>query len=88
MSRSRKKAIVKDKRLKQYSKIIRRSQNQIIKDSIKLEDLFLLEIPNPKTIINDYDYSDYRFDCEYKRTPNVLRLRREDKEYIKKIKRK
>lgn len=58
MSRSRKKAIYKDKKLKEYHKIVRRVTKQAIKQGE--------EIPNPKVIINDYDYSDYTFDYEYK----------------------
>lgn len=68
MSRSRKKPIIKDgprnyKKSSNYWRRIRR----VTKDKVrylqeKLEDE---NIPDPKEIINDYDYSDYRFDLRF-----------------------
>ncbi len=59
MSRSYKKAIYKDvgHRKKGYWRTIRRVQKQAIKQG--------KDIPNPKTIINDHDYSDYTIDYEH-----------------------
>ncbi len=61
MSRSRKKAIVKDnpKRKELFRRRIRRT----IKTSLASGKE---ELPNPKTIVNDYDYCDYKFNFEYR----------------------
>ena len=63
MSRSRKiYPIIKDKGFKNlYWKTIRSTVNQVVRGFLKKEDLDDTELPNPKTIINDYDYSDYKF---------------------------
>jgi len=59
MSRSYKKAIYKDSRdHRGYHRKIRR----ITKQAVRNGD----EIPNPKTIVNDYDYCDYWFKAEFK----------------------
>lgn len=56
MSRSYKKPIYKDKGIgkKLYNRAIRRVQKIAVKQG--------KDIPNPKTIINDYDYCDYSID--------------------------
>ena len=69
MSKSIKRPIYKDKgHLKSiYWRIIRRHIRQKIKT---MEDSTELELPNPKVIINDYDYCDYIFrsvEDKYKR---------------------
>ena len=66
MSRSYKKAIIKDrprnyKKSSKYWRTVRRCQKQAV-NAFK-------DIPEPKTIVNDYDYSDYKFDYEYS-SPN------------------
>lgn len=60
MSRSRKRPIYKDKaRFKSiYWKVIRREWKQSLNNNYYHEDF---ELRNPKSIINDYDYSDYSF---------------------------
>jgi hypothetical protein len=62
MSRSKKEPIVKE-RPRNYKKstIYWRKVRSVVKNTIKSfkEDWKDLEIPNPKTIVNDYDYSDY-----------------------------
>lgn len=65
MSRSRKKPIIKDgprnyKKSSAYWRPIRR----VIKERVKYlnEALEDEQLPIPQEIINDYDYSDYRFD--------------------------
>lgn len=57
MSRSRKLPILKDKsfRKETYWRNIRSRINQLVRMGEE-------ELPNPKTIINDYDFSDYKFD--------------------------
>lgn len=92
MSRSRKLPIYKDKGEKKYYwRYIRSS----IKNSLRSQlysDLDYLELPNPKTIINDYDYSDYTIDfkytpwIKYKKIWNKFKKRNWkvlDEEYIK-----
>jgi hypothetical protein len=71
MSRSRKKAIIKDRpRRKKKASLYWRNIRSTIKNSIRscknLEDL---EIPDPKTIVNDYDYCDYTIDYEFDTEP-------------------
>jgi hypothetical protein len=66
MSRSWKKPWIKDKTTLNYSKIIRSRINQIVRSILK-KDPEEVVLPNPKTIINDYDISDYRFKLENKK---------------------
>lgn len=65
MSRSRKKPIVKDKTDgSKYHRTIRRVTNQKVK---YLEDELDDEgLRDPKEIINDYNYSDYRHDLRFR----------------------
>jgi len=71
MSRSKRKPIIKDrprnyKKSTMYWRMVRRRQ-KIETNKIKTQDE--IEITNPKSIVNDYDYSDYKFlDCEEKYT--------------------
>ena len=68
MSRSIRKAIIKD-RPRNYKKSSKywRTVRSCIKNSIRnCKNLEELEIPDPKIIVNDYDYCDYIFDYEYK----------------------
>lgn len=70
MSRSRKKAIIKQarrnyKKSTMYWRTIRSAIKNTIRSCRNYEDL---EIPDPKTIVNDYDYSDYTIDYEYDRS--------------------
>lgn len=63
MSRSRKKAIVKDKADKQgYWRIIRSRTKNAIRSCKNYEDL---EVPHPRTIYNDWDYCDWVNKIEY-----------------------
>ena len=66
MGKSRKKAIVKDiGRMKDiYWQVHRRTNKQILKNAVEIGSD---EIPfkQPKELINNYDYSDYRIDYEY-----------------------
>jgi len=83
MARSYKKAILKDrprnyKKSTLYWRTVRSTINHYVKRIMKGEDI---EIPNPKTIVNDYDYCDYIFTWEWdnwkKRYP--MRLSERDK---------
>ena len=80
MSRSRKKAIYKDKGIRPYWRFVRGSINNAVRDILHLIDKEDYNIPDPKEIINDYDYSDYTLDYEYRRT--------ESKEWKDKLSRK
>lgn len=66
MSRSYKKPIFKDKGVvthKRYRRIIRRVQNSYIRKHLKaMMDDDDAVIPNKKSIVSDYDYSDYIID--------------------------
>lgn len=68
MSRSKKKNIIKDrprnrKKSTMYWRTVRRVQNQKVKSLVL--DPENNHIPEPKTIVNDYDYCDYIIVNEY-----------------------
>lgn len=68
MSRSTKLGIIKDRGLKKYYwRKVRRIINQTVKRFLK-EDPDLIMLPHPKSIMNDYDYSDYTIDYEFDRS--------------------
>mgnify|MGYP001766470650 CR=1 FL=1 len=64
MSRSRKKvAIVKDSgKVIRYWRTVRRRINTVIHSNRNLDEL---ELPNPKTIVNDYDYCNSGYYAEW-----------------------
>jgi hypothetical protein len=74
MSRSHKKAIIKDRpRNHKKSSLYWRRVRSAIKNKIRsCDDLDKLEIPNPKTIVNDYDYCDYIIDYEHDKGPDYF----------------
>jgi hypothetical protein len=80
VSRSRRKPIIQDrprnsKKSASYWRPVRRVMNQTVRGlNEESEDEI---IPNPQEIVNDYDYSDYKFD-----------MRWDDDETVKKISRK
>jgi hypothetical protein len=69
MSRSKRKPIVKDgprnyKKSSAYWRTVRRVTKEKVKYlNEELEDNIL---PDPQEIVNDYDYSDYRFDFRFR----------------------
>ena len=79
MSRSKRLPIIKDRPRNQkkstlYWRHIRSTTNQVVRgikdqltdlDGIDEDNSELNEIPNPKSIVNDYDYCDYIFDYRY-----------------------
>lgn len=71
MSRSHKKAIIKDNGYggKTYRKCIRRSTNNNLKNQLQLNDLDEFELKDPKNIINDYTRCDWIWDYEYTLKP-------------------
>ena len=67
MSRSTRKPIIKDrprnhKKSSLYWRSVRSTIKQSIREIAQLEDKEDFEIPNPKEIVNDYNYCDYIFD--------------------------
>lgn len=68
MSKSRKLPIFKDKGCKDiYHRIVkRRIRNYLKSNFYKLQDEdFDCNVPNPKTIVSDYNYRDYTIDLRY-----------------------
>lgn len=68
MSRSRRKPIIKDsprneKKSSLYWRTIRRVTKQKVHE---LKTNPEIEIPNPKEIVDDYDYCDYTIDLRFK----------------------
>jgi len=49
-----------------YNKLIRRIQKQKVKDIANLTDMEDYDIPNPKTIVNDWDVVDYKYENKKK----------------------
>ena len=90
MSRSRKLPVLKDRpRNHKKSALYWRTVRRVINEKVKLylempsDDV---NLPTPKEIVNDYDYSDWKIDY---RDPDWLNIRGRDiKEYINKQKRK
>lgn len=91
MSRSYKKAIVKDRGLKKlYWKIVRRVINERVKKYLNT-DPDDVEIPNPKEIMNDYNYSDYTIDYHHDKSWGYFWYngkKDDNKKWIDKFKRK
>jgi len=93
MSRSYKLAICKDKGLKEsYWKKVRRITNQKVKDFLK-KDMDEVQLPNPKSIMNDYAYSDYTIDYHFNRSSsyfwyNSKKGTEEHNSWVDKMKRK
>lgn len=86
MSRSRRQPIVKDrprneKKSSLYWRIVRRVINGKVREIVKNDD-DEINLPEPKEIVNDYDYCDYVIDY---RDPSWSE---KHKEYIEKQKRK
>lgn len=79
MSRSRKKAIYKDVSYKKrvYHRIVRSNINQHVRNSYKLESVDDLVLPNPKEIINDYDYCDWSVNWEHDTNPENNETRKQ-----------
>jgi hypothetical protein len=91
MSRSRRKPIIKDrprnaKKSSLYWRVVRRVINDKVRQ-IKSNPEKDLSLPEPKEIVNDYDYCDYKIDYRDPDWKNVVTSRNID-EYIEKQKRK
>jgi hypothetical protein len=91
MSRSRRKPIIKDrprnaKKSSLYWRVVRR----VIND--KVRQIFSnpkgeIDLPEPKEIVNDYDYCDYKIDYRDPDWKNIVTSKNIE-EYIEKQKRK
>lgn len=66
MSRSKKLPWIKDNGGKGmhtlYRRKIKRRIRQAVRDILRLSDVETYDIPNPKTIVNDYNWCDYKFE--------------------------
>lgn len=92
MSRSYRKAIIKDKpshyKISQFAnRIIRRVQKGYVREISKLSDMDDYIIPNHHEIFNDWDYCDYIFVPEYQYS-NKNGLKPDNIEHQKKWRRK
>lgn len=79
MSRSKKKhAIVKDHTGRWYNKVIRRRQNQEVKEIITLADILEYKISHPNEIVDKYDISDWKFiyDKTYATAEEISKVKR------------
>jgi len=90
MSRSYKLAIIKDrprnvKKSSIYWRNVRSTQNNAIRSCRNFEEL---EIPNAKTIVDDYDYCDYVVDHEYSNFVSAWHTREDNEKDKEKYSRK
>ena len=90
MSRSRKKAILKDrprnaKKSALYWRNVRSTQNNAIRGCRDLEEL---EIPHEKTIVDDYTYCDYKIDHEFDNFVSIYHTREDNEKDKEKYSRK
>ena len=91
MSRSKRKPIIKDrprnaKKSSLYWRVVRRVINSKVRELLSNPEKEP-DLPEPKEIVNDYDYSDYKIDYRDPDWKNVITSRNID-EYIEKQKRK
>lgn len=91
MSRSRRKPIIKDrprnaKKSSLYWRVVRRVINDKVRQMFTYPEKEI-DLPEPKEIVNDYDYSDYKIDY---RDPDwkYITSNKDINEYIEKQKRK
>lgn len=77
MSRSHKLAILKDhprnvKKSSEYWRKVRRTSKTVVKQFSNSDDFEDIEgkLKNPKSIVNDYDYTDWIFDMEFNKPIN------------------
>lgn len=92
MSRSYRKAIVKDKpknyKISQFAnRIIRRVEGGYVRSILSLADMETYNIPSRAEIFNAYDYCDYRFVPEY-RYSNKEKSEQDNIDYVNKWRRK
>lgn len=88
MARSIKLPIYKDGKAKDHRLMrrrIRRTSNLKIKDILSLLDKESYDIPNAKTIVNDYDWSDYMFDFRDFTSKRYRRVNELYSEFIKRV---
>lgn len=66
-----------------FRRKIKRAIRQKVRDIKNLQDPDTYEIPAPKTLVNDYDWSDYKFDYRFIEKPKLHYKYKEDEEWIK-----
>lgn len=54
-----------------FRRKIKRAIRQKVRDIKNLRDPETYEIPAPKTLVNDYDWSDYKFDYRFIKRPKL-----------------
>ena len=89
MSKSRKLPIYKDGLAKEHRLMRRRIRRSIklkVKNILSLIDKDIYDIPNSKSIVNDWDWSDYKIDFREWLHPRFKRLNQSEEEFIKKAK--
>lgn len=92
MSRSYRKAIIKDKpknyKISQFAnRIIRRVESGYVRSILSLADMESYNIPSRVEIFNAYDYCDYRFVPEYKYS-NKDKSEQNNIDHVNKLRRK
>lgn len=87
MSKSRRLPIYKDHgiaRHSEYRRKIKRAIRQKVKDILNLADRESYELPNPKVLVNDWNWCDYIFDYRFKRPyPGNSYWYKSEEEYYK-----
>lgn len=89
MSRSKKLPIYKDGKACKHRLMRRRIRRSIklkVKDILSLIDKDSYNLPNPKTIVNDWDWSDYKIDFREWIHPRYKGLNQSEEEFIKEAK--
>lgn len=86
MSKSRRLPIDKDHgaaRYPEYKRKIRRRIRQEVRDILNLIDKESYELPNPRALVNEWDWCDYVFDYRFKRPYHGLIWYESEEEYYK-----
>ena len=80
MGKSKKKAIVKDvgHRKNDYWQVHRRTNKQILKNAVEngAEEIEFLQ---PKELVNDYNYSDFKIDMVYQHSESPNKVENQKK---------
>lgn len=86
MSRSKRLPIYKDHgaaRHSEYRRKIKRAIRQKVKDILNLADRESYELPNPKALVNEWDWCDYIFDYRFRRPYHGFIWYESEEEYYK-----
>lgn len=91
MSKSKRLPIHKDSGIAHHSKlrrIVKRRIRQKVRDIINLIDIESYELPNPKVLIDDWDWCDYKFDYRTNSQSRYIRDPEVYEDYIKELRTK